>query len=210
LKGLADVCQPATFGLNQTDVLDESYRKAGKLDNEDFAVGLDVVGSGLIDAVNDALFGWQEDARFIKAELYKLNVYGAGSFFKSHRDTPRSEHMFGSLVLTFATAHEGGSLVLRHDGAEVAHTTSDSSSFKSPYHVFWAAFFSDVEHEVLPVSSGHRVTLTYNLYYTAQKGNPRPPPPDELVDAFDTLLADATFMPQGGRLGFGLRHAYPV
>lgn len=210
LKSLADACQPATFGLNQNDVLDETYRKAGKLDNENFAVNLDIVGSGLLDAVNDGLFGWQEDARFIRAELYKLNVYGPGSFFKAHRDTPRSERMFGSLVLTFATAHEGGALVLRHAGTEVEHSTSDSSGFETPYQLFWATFFSDVEHEVLPVTSGHRVTLTYNLYYTAKKGNPRPAPPDELEDAFDALLADATFMPAGGRLGFGLRHAYPV
>lgn len=28
----------------------------------------------------------------------------------------------------------------------------------------FAAFYSDVEHEVLEVHSGHRVTLTYNLY----------------------------------------------
>jgi len=30
--------------------------------------------------------------------------------------------------------------------------------------VSWAAFYSDVEHEVLEVANGHRITLTYNLY----------------------------------------------
>lgn len=33
----------------------------------------------------------------------------------------------------------------------------------------WAAFYSDCEHEVLDVISGHRITLTYNLY--AARGN---------------------------------------
>ena len=28
----------------------------------------------------------------------------------------------------------------------------------------WAAFFSDCEHEVLEVTGGNRVTLTYNLF----------------------------------------------
>jgi hypothetical protein len=28
----------------------------------------------------------------------------------------------------------------------------------------WAAFYSDCEHEVLEITSGHRITLTYNLY----------------------------------------------
>lgn len=27
----------------------------------------------------------------------------------------------------------------------------------------WAAFYNDCEHEVLEVTSGHRITLTYNL-----------------------------------------------
>jgi hypothetical protein len=30
--------------------------------------------------------------------------------------------------------------------------------------VQWAAFYSDCEHEVFEVTSGHRVTLTYNLF----------------------------------------------
>ena len=76
LDKLAAVCQPATFGLNQQDVLDESYRKAGKLDRSDFAINLDVVRSGLLQAVRDALFGWEAAPRNIQAELYKLNVYG--------------------------------------------------------------------------------------------------------------------------------------
>jgi hypothetical protein len=36
-KHLSDACQPATFGVNKEDVLDESYRKAGKMDVTDFA-----------------------------------------------------------------------------------------------------------------------------------------------------------------------------
>lgn len=35
---------------------------------------------------------------------------------------------------------------------------------KSTQNIQFAAFYSDVEHEVLEVQSGHRVTLTYNLY----------------------------------------------
>ena len=30
--------------------------------------------------------------------------------------------------------------------------------------LLWAAFYSDCEYEVLEVTSGHRLTLTYNLY----------------------------------------------
>ena len=34
----------------------------------------------------------------------------------------------------------------------------------------WAAFYSDCEHEVMEVQSGHRVTLTYNLYVRERLG----------------------------------------
>jgi hypothetical protein len=34
----------------------------------------------------------------------------------------------------------------------------------------WAAFYSDCEHEVHEVQSGHRVTLTYNLYVRERLG----------------------------------------
>ncbi|KAH9984619.1 hypothetical protein BJV77DRAFT_1071918 [Russula vinacea] len=42
LEKLTQACEPATFGLNQEDVLDETYRKAGKMDPECFSLMLDV------------------------------------------------------------------------------------------------------------------------------------------------------------------------
>jgi hypothetical protein len=58
--------------------------------------------------------------------------------------------------------HKGGALVVRHDGRSVTYdwstTDEDAPAIK------WAAFYSDCEHEVLDVTEGHRVTLTYNLY----------------------------------------------
>ena len=77
LQQLADACQPAKFGVNQEDVLDETYRKAGKLDNEDFMIRFDPARSGILDVVHSELAIdrlVKNDA--IRAELYKLNVYG--------------------------------------------------------------------------------------------------------------------------------------
>ena len=78
LQHLAETCQPATFGVDHKDVMDETYRKAGKLDTEDFLVGFEVLRSGILDVVHSELAIdrlVKEDA--IRAELYKLNVYGA-------------------------------------------------------------------------------------------------------------------------------------
>ena len=140
----------------------------------------------------------------IRAELCKLNVYSTGGHFKSHVDTPRFGDMFGSLVVCLPSQFAGGALVTRHQGREV---TFDWSSASSTTH--WAAFFSDVEHEVLPVTSGHRITLTYNLYRSAQIGpalfdvttNP-------LYREFRAALQNPHFMREGGILGFYGQHKY--
>ena len=76
LDRLNEACQPATFGLNDRDVYDETYRKAGVLDVENFMLGLDAERAGLIETVRTLLFPGQEEKRMVKAELYKLNVYG--------------------------------------------------------------------------------------------------------------------------------------
>ena len=77
LEHLTAACQSATFGRNDQDVLDETYRKAGKLDREDYLVGFDAVHAGLIETIRTSLFPGQEEGRTIEAQLYKLNVYGA-------------------------------------------------------------------------------------------------------------------------------------
>jgi hypothetical protein len=59
-------------------------------------------------------------------------------------------------------AHAGGALVVRHAGHTVTYDWSTTD--KEPPAIRWAAFYSDCEHEVLKVTAGHRVTLTYNLY----------------------------------------------
>jgi hypothetical protein len=48
---------------------------------------------------------------------------------------------------------------VRHQGQTMMFDWSGSSK-----DIKWAAFYSDCEHEVLEITSGHRITLTYNLY----------------------------------------------
>ena len=93
-----------------------------------------------------------------------IDASGEGAFFKAHQDTPRAADMFGSLVVVLPAPHEGGELALRHDGKEWTFDATKLLAGRTDA-VAYVAFFSDVEHEVLPVRSGHRVTLTYNLYY---------------------------------------------
>ena len=73
---LTAACDPATFGRGREDVYDESYRKAVKMDASNFSVQLDLVGSGLIRTIEDQLLQGETENMRIKAELYKLNIYG--------------------------------------------------------------------------------------------------------------------------------------
>jgi hypothetical protein len=77
-------------------------------------------------------------------------------------------------------------------------------------------FYSDVEHEVSVVTSGYRVTLTYNLYlvdYPLVKRELAIGPDREVVEkmktALELVLTDPRLVSQGGLLGFGLWHKYP-
>ncbi|KAF7314776.1 Fe2OG dioxygenase domain-containing protein [Mycena kentingensis (nom. inval.)] len=218
LASLAAACQPATFGRNTEDVYDESYRKAGKMDNSTFASTLNFATlQDVMESVTPELLDGQDGAedKMIRAELYKLNVYGPGSFFKEHKDTPRSEDMIGSLVIVFPTQHAGGALTLAH-GTQSWKFDSAADLAGKPTSIAYVAFFSDVMHAVEEVTAGYRVTITYNLFLAARPAAGLAPSrlpssaERECVAALRAILADKTFLPTGGLLGFGLTHQYPI
>ena len=146
------------------------------------------------------------DVHNICAELYKMNIYtGPTGCFKSHIDTPRAGNMFGSLVVCLPSQFTGGALVTRYNKQQVV-VYDWSSSAKEP--IQWAAFYSDVEHEILPVTEGYRITSTYNLYHYASCY----PAVDVTTSPFYNNLKSALehphFLREGGVLGFACQHAY--
>jgi hypothetical protein len=129
--------------------------------------------------------------------------------------------MIGSLVIVFPTPHEGGALLARHHGQEWSF---DPSCFweittARTTKVGYVVLLHDVEHEVTPVTSGHRVTLTYNLYRVDGSAPARDSVEDHssvphhgraFRESFEALLDNPEFFPYGGTLAFGLRHSYPI
>ena len=140
---------------------------------------------------------------------------GEGSFFKAHVDTPRSENTFGSLVVFYPTAHEGGSFLMRKQDHQWSFDSANVLTKHEDPHLGYVALCGDVEHEVTPVTSGYRVTATYNLYFD-QSVHALPVPLSSMsaMDDFKTessnLLIDPAFLSNGGYLGFGLEYAYPL
>ena len=125
--------------------------------------------------------------------------------------------MLGSLVIIYPTPHEGGELVLRHKDHEWKFDANSLTASQSTPSLAYVAFYSDLEHEVLKVTSGRRVTVTYNLYVVDPAPDLEAPlvvPSSEgapnLQATLQGLLKDPEFLPDGGTLGFGLAHLYPV
>ena len=81
-KRLLHHCDPATFGVGGRDILDETYRKAAKLDASDFSTNFHPHDCGILDSIQQILLpstirGGQGIAigpQGVRAELYKLNV----------------------------------------------------------------------------------------------------------------------------------------
>ena len=125
--------------------------------------------------------------------------------------------MIGSLVIIYPTPHEGGELVLRHKGYEWKFDANSLTASQSSPSLAYVAFYSDLEHEVLKVTSGRRVTVTYNLYLVDPAPDPEAPVVttsfegvSNLQATLQGLLKDSKFLPDGGILGFPLAHLYPV
>ena len=81
-KRLLHHCDPATFGVGGRDILDETYRKAAKLDASDFSTNFHPHDCGILNSIQQILLpstirGGQGIAigpQGVRAELYKLNV----------------------------------------------------------------------------------------------------------------------------------------
>lgn len=66
--------EPATYGVGAKAVLDETYRKAGKMNAARFSTNFNPYEHGVIDVITQALLN--SNNRGVRAELYNLNVSG--------------------------------------------------------------------------------------------------------------------------------------
>ena len=134
---LLDACSVASYGYKGKDGIDKNYRNTFKLEPDNFTTNFQICSNPILQEIQSIF----PTVVGLKAELYKLNIYAYGGFFKAHVDTPRSEKMFGSLVVCLPTQFTGRELIVRHHKQEIKYdwssTVSDTSST-----LHWAAFFS--------------------------------------------------------------------
>lgn len=184
-KVIAEASERAPYGKGDQTLVDEAVRKVWQVPLEKIRIG----GAGwaaslerLVGKIAEEL-GCEGVA--VAAEFYKLLVYEKGGFFLPHRDSEKTGGMFGTLVVTLPSKHEGGGLVIRHTGRE---TVLDLQA-EAPSEIQYAAFYADCEHEVRPVRSGYRICLIYNLVQTKKKAPLQPPDHRAAIAASAPLLA---------------------
>ena len=164
-KRLIAVAGQAPYGHGEETIVDTDVRRVWQIEpsklvlrNPEWKAHVD----SIVDAVRKD-FGIEQK---VTSELYKLLVYEKGSFFAPHRDTEKSAGMFATLVVCLPSRHEGGTLIVTHDGQTKRFDFGGTDSeFKTQY----AAFYADCQHEITPVTDGYRICLVYNLAIAGKK-----------------------------------------
>ncbi|KAL8786274.1 MAG: hypothetical protein Q9213_002869 [Squamulea squamosa] len=158
------IADQAPFGRGSDTIVDTSFRNTKQLSTDSFQLRNPAWTGFLQDVIRDLGVGLgnPDSPVGITAELHKLLLYEKGAFFHSHRDSEKAEGMFAALVICLPSAHEGGEVIVKHQGKEVTVKSSDASEYGQT-HIAW---YSDVIHEIRPVTAGYRLVLTYNLLRT--------------------------------------------
>ncbi|GGX69149.1 hypothetical protein GCM10010358_24440 [Streptomyces minutiscleroticus] len=156
-KQLIQVARPARFGRGEQTLSDPAVRDTWELTPEQFAMR----GTGWEGLLDGALDHFREELGLppgtrLRAEPHSFLVYGKGQFFLPHQDSEKDDSMVGTLVVSLPSPHTGGELIVEHAGERVTYRASKQD-------LTLVAFYADCRHQVTPVRSGHRHTLTFNL-----------------------------------------------
>lgn len=151
LDAMENLLVDSPYGLKNEKLIDKTVRSAKE--TKDFKLTF-------MDKIYDIFPKYS-------IQLYKLNVYKEGDFFKSHLDTER-KGLLKTLVLFLPSPFEGGDL----------HFNELNYNYKplyEPNKCFWIIFPFDTPHEVQKVHAGKRATITFNCYVKKKAQYMSPP-----------------------------------
>jgi hypothetical protein len=96
--------------------------------------------------------------------------------------------------------------VVRHDGQE--RTIDFLGPGSSPFHIHFAAFYADCEHEVRPLRKGYRLCLVYNLTLAKSKKPISAPRVSEHMEEIRPLVQEWANDDSARKLVVTLDHQY--
>jgi predicted 2-oxoglutarate/Fe(II)-dependent dioxygenase YbiX len=167
---LINIAEQAPFGKGEETIVDTTVRNTRQIAADQIHLTGKHWQTMLNTIVASAIYELGVTTE-VDVELYKLLVYETGGFFVSHRDTEKSDGMFATLIIGLPSVYTGGELRIEHAGQSVLLDFQNSDASE----LFYAAFYADCVHEVLPVSSGCRLVLVYNLSRHTKGTLPKPP-----------------------------------
>ncbi|MDQ0393162.1 2OG-Fe(II) oxygenase [Labrys monachus] len=183
LEALIAAAEQAPYGRGNQTLVDTDIRRSWQIDAGKVHIHGKAWARSLQEIVDRVAAGLGVSDP-IKPELYKLLAYDEGGFFVSHRDTEKAPGMFATLIIVLPSAYTGGELVVRHRDREIRFDPHG----QDPSEVAFAAFYADCLHELLPVTSGCRLALVYNLLRQGTGDAPRPPSHEAERDSLADLL----------------------
>ena len=206
---LIAAAEQAPYGRGEDTLVDPTVRQTWQIAPERVEISGRHWEQTLADIVARVTAGLGVSGTVV-ADFYKLLVYDTGSFFVSHRDTEKAAGMFATLIMVLPSIYTGGALVVRHRDQEVQLDLA----CPEPSEVAFAAFYADCVHEVLPITSGYRLALVYNLRRQGRGRQPQAPNYDHEQARVTALLRqwsarkDAPDDDVPEKLLYPLEHAY--
>ncbi|KAI1793098.1 hypothetical protein LXA43DRAFT_1127543, partial [Ganoderma leucocontextum] len=162
--------EQAPFGMADQTVVDKTVRDTWEIDGHKIHFANAAWKPFLEGAVRDVcqVLGVNFDASKPRCELYKLLLYETGSHFLPHVDTEKVDGMFATIVVVLPSKFTGGAVNVSHNGLSETYEHSARSQTDTTI----LAWYTDVEHEVNPITSGYRLALSFNVIHTTSSLRP--------------------------------------
>ncbi|KDQ58790.1 hypothetical protein JAAARDRAFT_206635 [Jaapia argillacea MUCL 33604] len=145
--------------VSQETKVDSDVRDAREITADGFSV--DTI---LLEAIQKC---WGEHfyPNAVRAEPYKIHLYGPDGHFREHRDTPQKD-LVGTFLLGIGDTTGGwGNLQVGEENVR-----ADVGS--------WCAFYPDVVHSVSRILNGHRGVIAFKMFRTGPNATQDILPPE--------------------------------
>ncbi|KAJ7220828.1 hypothetical protein GGX14DRAFT_559617 [Mycena pura] len=143
-----------------------------------------------------------------RCDLHKLLLYETGSHFAPHQDTEKEPGMFATLIIILPSEYTGGQVRVSHGTKKATFDTAVSSATGFTL----LTWYTDVKHEVKPITSGFRLALSYKLIHTSRNTLPPSiPDSDAAIKDLTTVLrnwSDNRYADEPSQIAYILAHEY--